>query len=253
MVFYFSATGNSKYAAQRIGSEFGGQIINISDAMRNNEYEYQVKDEEKVFFVFPVYFFGLPNLVHAFLKEVQFAGGVPNVCGIATCGSTAGGCDLMFKKALKGKEVHVRAFYQIKMVENYVLMYKIPRKEEQLMILRRADKELSSCIDAIRFNFRTSYQSSLGMRLAGKAVYSLYKGKGRCGTKKFFANDGCIGCGLCQTICPVNAIQMEEGRPVWVKEQCVHCLGCLHRCPAASIQYGKKTESRGRYINPALK
>ena len=55
MVFYFSATGNSKYVAERIGREFGGQVINISDATRNNEYKYQVEDEEKVFFIFPVY------------------------------------------------------------------------------------------------------------------------------------------------------------------------------------------------------
>lgn len=251
MVFYFSATGNSKYVAERVCKEFDGQMINISDAMRNNEYEYQVKDGEKTFFVFPVYFFGLPNLVDAFLKEIKFVGGTPDVCGIVTCGSTIGGCDRMFKEALKGKEVHYRAFYQIKMVDNYVLMYKIPRKEDQLMILRRADKELNACIDAIRFNFRTTYHSSIGMKLVSKAVYSLYKG--RCGTKKFSTDDSCIGCGLCQTICPVAAIQMEEGRPKWVKEQCVHCLGCLHRCPTASIQYGKKTESRGRYINPILK
>ena len=69
MVFYFSATGNSKYVAERIGREFGGQVINISDATRNNEYKYQVEDDEKVFFIFPVYFYGLPNLVSAFIKK----------------------------------------------------------------------------------------------------------------------------------------------------------------------------------------
>lgn len=251
MIFYFSATGNSKHVAERIGSEFGGQIINISDAMRNNEYEYQVEDEERVFFIFPVYFYGLPNLVHDFLEAVNFSGGVPLVCGIATCGSSAGGSDRMFKKALKGKEVLLKGFYQIKMVDNYVLMFKIPLKEDQTMILRRADKELNNCIDSIRFNYRKSYRSSMALGLVSKAAYGCYKGK--CYTRKFFADDACIGCGLCQTICPVRAIEMEEGRPVWVQDQCVHCLACINRCPVAAIQYGKKTESRGRYVNPILK
>lgn len=251
MVFYFSATGNSKYVAEKISREFGGQLINISEAMRNNEYEYQVEDEEKTFFVFPAYFFGLPNLVSAFMKTVQFTGGTPDVCGVATYGGNCGAADRMFKAALKGKKVHFRAFYKIKMVDNYVLMYKMPLPEEQTMILRRADKEIDLCIDAIRFNFRTSYHSSIGLGAVSKVAYSFYKGK--CGTKKFLAEDTCISCGLCQTICPVKAIQMEEGRPVWVKEQCVHCLGCLHRCPVCAIQYGKKTKDRGRYVNPLLK
>ena len=251
MVFYFSATGNSKYVAERIGREFGGQVINISDATRNNEYKYQVEDEEKVFFIFPVYFYGLPNLVSAFIKKVQFTGETPDVCGIGTYGGSCGAVDRMFKAALKGKEVHFRAFYKIKMVGNYVLMDKMPLPEEQTMILRRADKEIDHCIDAIRFHFRTSFHSSIGFGAVSKIAYSFYQDK--CGTKKFFAENSCIGCGLCQTICPVEAIQMEEGRPVWTKQQCVHCLGCLQRCPVEAIQYGKKTKDRGRYVNPILK
>ena len=31
------------------------------------------------------------------------------------------------------------------------------------------------------------------------------------------------------------------------------CNGCINRCPVSAIQYGKKTASRGRYVNPVLK
>ena len=40
-----------------------------------------------------------------------------------------------------------------------------------------------------------------------------------------------FGCGLCAKKCPVQAIEMRDGKPVWVKDKCVMCLGCLHRCP----------------------
>ena len=43
------------------------------------------------------------------------------------------------------------------------------------------------------------------------------------------------------------------GRPVWTKSKCLKCCGCLGRCPFSAIQYGKKTASRGRYVNPVLK
>lgn len=37
-------------------------------------------------------------------------------------------------------------------------------------------------------------------------------------TAHFRAEDSCIGCGLCARKCPVQAIRMENGRPVWVQE-----------------------------------
>ena len=43
---------------------------------------------------------------------------------------------------------------------------------------------------------------------------------------------------------------MRERKPVWVKEKCALCLGCLHRCPKFAIQYGKRTQRHGQYTNP---
>ena len=31
------------------------------------------------------------------------------------------------------------------------------------------------------------------------------------------------------------------------------CPGCLHRCPAFSIQYGTMTRKHGQYVNPYVK
>lgn len=66
-------------------------------------------------------------------------------------------------------------------------------------------------------------------------------------TKKFFADDKCISCGLCAKICPEEAIVIRNGKPEWIKRKCQHCTACINRCPAKAIQYGKKTADRGRY------
>ncbi len=48
---------------------------------------------------------------------------------------------------------------------------------------------------------------------------------------------------------PVSAIEMNDRKPKWIKEQCVMCLSCLHHCPKFAIQYGKRTKKHGQYTH----
>ena len=50
-----------------------------------------------------------------------------------------------------------------------------------------------------------------------------------------------------------QAIEIRDKKPVWVKQKCTACLGCLHRCPKFAIQYGKNTVKHGQYTNPNVK
>ena len=65
-------------------------------------------------------------------------------------------------------------------------------------------------------------------------------------SKGFYATDVCTGCGKCQTLCPTNAIRMQNGRPVW-GSGCTHCMACINRCPVRAIEYKKGTRKKGRY------
>lgn len=40
----------------------------------------------------------------------------------------------------------------------------------------------------------------------------------------------CIHCGECVQTCPVNALEMYEGKVIWHKEVCVECDTCLKTC-----------------------
>ena len=253
MIFYFSATGNSKYAAERIASATDDRLIFLRDAVRGRSYRYDVSREERIGFVVPVYFMGLPSILNFFLKKLELEGYRGQyIYLVLTCGSSTGDAAGQMVKALKAKGLELSAQFGILMVDNYVPMFTVPEEAEASRILDEAEEAIGEACRAIRSKGIGDYDRCHGPAPAAQtaAMYPLYN-RGR-STKPFVVTDQCIGCGLCQEICPCGAILISGGKPAWVKSKCVQCLGCLHRCPAQAIHWKKAEEDQGRYYNPRV-
>ncbi len=81
MIFYFSATGNNKYLAERIAAATGDDLISIAECVKSGRYG----------FVTPTYFWGLPSIVCDFLgKLALFFEETPYVYHVLTFGSSTG-------------------------------------------------------------------------------------------------------------------------------------------------------------------
>ena len=252
MIFYFTATGNSKYAAEKLQAAFGGSMEDIAVAVRNGSLKYRIPEGETLFFVFPVYYYDVPKIVREFIEKADFEGEDTPVCAVGTCGSSSGRCDRTMARLIKAKGMNFKAFYQVVMPENYLAMFRVPLPEEQIMILRRSDRELNDIVDDIKFGFRMGRKSGLAGR-TGSALAQIVYRNGR-PTKKFYADDSCISCGICQTLCVFDVIRIAgDGKPAWTKDRCAHCMACISRCPKQAIQYGNGTKKKVRFINPSLK
>ena len=240
MIYYFSGTGNSKHAAEVIADANGDKALNIVDAINQNIYGSDT--DEITGFVFPVYFWGLPEIIKRFasMPAVKNSLGKYVFC-VITCGADTGTADKMLAKKL-GRNLDYS--FSLKMPDNYVVMYDPCEKEKSKKYLRHADKELETiCKDVA--NREKSRKGSTNGKLKSAFVSLLYDPFRK--TKKFYADDKCISCGICAKNCPDNAIEMKNGKPVWVKSKCQHCTACINCCPKESIQYGKATKSRRRY------
>jgi ferredoxin len=58
--------------------------------------------------------------------------------------------------------------------------------------------------------------------------------------------DKCLNCGICITLCPVEAITMDkEGTVVFNREKCVGstCSACVDACPARAIRSVKQLDT----------
>ena len=50
----------------------------------------------------------------------------------------------------------------------------------------------------------------------------------------YVINDSCVGCGLCATNCPVEAIAEGDGKYVINADTCISCGLCASNCPVGA-------------------
>lgn len=245
MIFYFTGTGNSLFAAKRLLAE-GEKLINIAEAIKKNEYDYNVENGENVGFVFPVYFYTVPSIIKEFVSKLN-VNGVEYTYAVITCGGGISQAGSVLKKMLEKQGLTLNYVTPLLMPDNSMLFYQIPSVEEGRDRLLKAEKRLCDIKEIIKSRTECKISTTtivsniigLGYKLCNK-------------TAKFYADEKCIGCGMCQNICPLEVITLNEGKPQWTKDTCTKCSACINRCTKGAIQYGKRTKKRNRYANPEI-
>lgn len=252
MIFYFTGTGNSRYVAERLSRR--DTVVSIGESLRKDRYEFDAGDEPSVGFVVPVYFFGVPSVVLEFVSRLKLtkASGA-YVYTVLTCGGKTGAAGRMLCGALGKIGITVDATYSVLFPSNYIPLKAAPKPGEVSRIQQRASVSLISLKDSIAARESGEHDVLRGIMpsVMTALLYPLYGISRK--TEKFSVTARCTGCGACVRMCPECAIEMREGRPVWVKSHCSLCVACLNRCPRGAIELGKRTSGRRRYVNPAVR
>lgn len=252
MIFYFSGTGNSYAAAKMLADGLGEPLQDIAAAVRENAYAYTLQKGEKLGFVFPVYAWAPPKVVLNFVQNLElYYTGDPYLFAVCTCGGSAGKTMDFFADALAENGLTLDSGFSVIMPDNCITLFEAEPVEKAEKKLTEAEKTLEHILRAIQLGWSNFFRVKQG-KLSGffSHIVNPVFCKKAMKTRPFRVNDACMSCGLCAQICTSGCISMAAGHPVWTEDECNMCLACLNRCPTAAIQYGKKTEKRGRYIHP---
>lgn len=255
MIFYFSSTGNSLRVAQKLADKLETQCISMAEELNTAEenFIYCAEENEEIGFVVPVYFCGLPTIVTEFLSKIRFVNLSENyIFLVQTYGAMNGNAAAIFQEQLQKRGLSLSAAYSICTIDSYIPMFDIPKEKEAATILQKADEQLSQvCASVIIHEINGRMKKHGGMTaLMTKLMQRKHKNGSE--TAPFTVENNCIGCGLCEKVCPTGTLKVQNGKPVWETKSCALCLGCVHRCPQKAIDYGKKTKGKARYKNPYI-
>lgn len=238
VICYFSGSGNSKVVAHDLKERLKyDHLYSIGEVEANRE----VLEETKVLgLVYPIYFFGPPAAVVAFFLETlsELELDLDYLFVLHTHGGFPG-YGPAFSDLLLSEAGYVASYNgSLKMVDTYTPLFKIPNLGRQTKIHSKISSRLEEiALTLEQQEFRLPYRLPFN-RIALK-FWRI--GLADRGTKdlNFTLTSECDGCAVCQTVCPVNNIEMKKERPRFL-HHCEQCLACYHHCPQQAIRFKKR-------------
>lgn len=281
MIFYFSGTGNTRWAAIKLATATHERLIDIAEEMRlikksGAQYTepFILEKGERLGFVFPVHGWRVPRLVREFIAKLQVnlpteevhpnhESPVPSpvyAYAVCTAGDSIGltienlNETIASNSSLSNIGVHeVVSSFSLIMPESYVGLpfMDVDPKEKEIRKKEKSALELEEISEEI-FNRK-------------EGIYRLVKGpipwfftkvvggffeKVLITDKRFHVTaDKCVKCGICAHVCTVGDIDGGKGKmPVWLHhDDCLTCFNCYHHCPHHAIEFGHQTQKKGQY------
>ena len=257
VIYYFTGTGNSLDAAKRIAEKIGDcELVSIAQLLEalksgSSSEANRAIEADRVGFVFPVYFWGLPAIVHDFLDSVTFAGS-PYLFCVATRGGPSGwGSFAQVNAHMKKRGRSLDAGFSVLMPGNYPVSLNPSDAETSKKILDKFPKAIGDIANTViaKRPSRKGWQNPLAAALFSKNVNGSFVRGVRASDRKFTVSSACISCGKCEKTCSVGNVALDNGKPVW-HGRCEQCFGCYNVCPTHAINFGKATERKRQYVNP---
>ena len=220
-------------------------LVNIGAEIQKNEIAIEI-EADAIVLLFPAYAYGAPIAVRNFVKRAVFKTGY--IASFVTFGTSPGGALAEVCRILRRRKIKSVFSGRIPAVENYIAIFGPQSEktiEKRVQMQRTATDEAVRIITGRKTNRISTFRPFSGFV---SALFSL-------GIKLFYkwyrVNADCNGCEMCAKICPVSAIAMSSGKPVFSKK-CEHCQGCINWCPKQAIEFARVKSGTQHYHHPEV-
>lgn len=271
MIFYFSGTGNSKWAAKTLALETGDTLVSIPEVI-NSDCSFTIEKDEHVGFIFPIHGWRVPSIVKEFITKLTIktlgedTSHVKHYCFcLVTAGDSIGKAMERFQQQLKSVTVNdalsLKAVCSLIMPESYVGLpgMDVDTKEKELKKKELASKQLKEFSNILKQRPHKDSNQIWGWnQLIRGPIPSFFSGPVGGFFERFLITDKpfhvdscrCVKCGICTNVCPVSDIKGGLGfEPEWLHNgKCLTCFSCYHHCPHHAIEFGKRTQKKGQYF-----
>ncbi|MDO4160749.1 MAG: EFR1 family ferrodoxin [Prevotellaceae bacterium] len=254
MIFYFSGTGNTKWAAFTLKEKTGEQAINMAVEGNRNK-TYTLKKGERLGFCFPVHGWRPPLLVRSFIKSIDIKVEKDTYCyAVCTAGDNIGETIDIFRSDLSAKGIILHSSLSLIMPESYVGLpfMDVDTPENERRKKDNAEKELNDFVPYIIEKEKGINRLVIGsFPKLNTRVFGGFFTKFLITDKPFkVTEDKCLKCGKCAEACPVgNVLFSKDNVPAWKHDgSCLACFACYHHCPVHAIEYGRRTRHKGQYF-----
>lgn len=203
MLFYFTGTGNSLYAAKGIESE----LLSIPQAIHCRQLDFT---DDSIGIVCPVYGHEVPPMVREFLQKAKFH--TEYFYMVLTYGNRHGGAAELAQKLCSDCGIQPAYINVLLMADNWLPGFDM---DEQ----KRLDKDVDAHLNRIAADIAARKHWIAPVTDADRAAHREFLAR----TSQMPADawqhlirvtDRCIGCGICQMVCPSASVRVKDGRAV---------------------------------------
>ncbi len=238
---YFSGTGNTKFCVDRFLKEYDRS--NNSFSIENDETLEQIKIDNEIVIGYPVQYSNIPKILRDYIVHNRHIWKGKNIFIIATMGLFSGDGAGILARLLKKYGATIVGGLHLRMPDSICDERVLKRSfEENKRIIMKAEEKICKSVHDMK-NGKPP-QEGLGIvyhlaGLFGQRLYFFWKTQTY--TDKIKINSQkCIGCGLCEKLCPMRNLAVKNGSAV-SGDKCTMCYRCISKCPKQAITLlGKK-------------